>query len=108
MPGGVEHMRVIHVDPGNTLRLSGALGPLQADAVVGTLTWTLKSLGGEGRTRIKMVYVVGGHFQHDATQLAPAVEMVLGEQVGLLAAKLGGGLMPVSPSPESAEGGGKF
>jgi hypothetical protein len=36
--GSVEHMRVIFADPGKVLRMQGALGPLQSEAVLGTLT----------------------------------------------------------------------
>jgi len=39
--GGGEHQRVVFVRPGEMLRLSGALGPLQSSAVTGTMTWTL-------------------------------------------------------------------
>src|SRR5688500_10663991 len=35
--GGVQHASVIHVVPGQLLRLTGALGPLQQAAVIGTL-----------------------------------------------------------------------
>jgi len=31
--GQIEHMRVIHLAPGSTLRMAGALGPLQSEAV---------------------------------------------------------------------------
>src|SRR5688572_29973490 len=37
--GGVAHAVVNHVIPGELLRLSGALGPLQEHAVTGTLTF---------------------------------------------------------------------
>ena len=40
--GGVEHMRVVFVDHAKALRLVGALGPLQSEAVNATLTITLK------------------------------------------------------------------
>ena len=39
--GEIEHMRVIYVAPGSTLRMSGGLGPLQSEAVTGVLTMTL-------------------------------------------------------------------
>ena len=41
IPGGaVEHARVVYVDRARLLRMEGALGPLQAMGVSGTLTWT--------------------------------------------------------------------
>ena len=36
--GSVQHMRVIYARNNKMLRLSGALGPLQGEAVTGTLT----------------------------------------------------------------------
>lgn len=56
--GHVEHMRVIYAVPESTLRLSGALGPLQSEALTGILTITLEAEG--EMTRINWDYVVGG------------------------------------------------
>src|ERR1700681_1128530 len=39
--GSVEHLRVVYVSPGKTLRLRGALGPLQSLAVAGVMTWSV-------------------------------------------------------------------
>lgn len=97
--GGAEHLRVIHVAPGRMLRLSGALGPLQAEAVNGTMTMTLTPAEGdaEGGTVIKFEYVVGGYMRFKTEQIAPAVDRVIGEQLGRLAARLGGS--PVAAVP---------
>src|SRR3984893_5474554 len=40
--GSVMHSTVVYVNPGKTLRLRGALGPLQELAVTGALTWKLE------------------------------------------------------------------
>ncbi len=85
--GSVEHMRLIHVDPGKVLRMSGALGPLQSEALDGTMTITLKPVG--GKTRILWEYVVGGYMRFKPDEIAPAVNKVLAEQLDGLAAKLG-------------------
>lgn len=85
--GGVEHMRVVYAQPGEMLRLQGGLGPLQAEAAAGTLTWTLKKVG--GGTEITQTYVVGGYMRMGAEKLAPLVDKVLAEQLGRLQAKLG-------------------
>jgi len=85
--GSVEHMRVIHVDPGKVLRMTGALGPLQSEALDGTMTITLKPVG--GKTRILWEYVVGGYMRFKPDEIAPAVNKVLAEQLDGLAAKLG-------------------
>ncbi len=77
--GSVEHMRVVFVAPGRTLRLDGALGPLQSMAVSGVMTWTLTP--GEKGTTIEMTYAVGGDSRGGLKDLAPGVERVLAEQV---------------------------
>jgi len=92
-PGSVEHMRVIHADPGKMLRLSGGLGPLQSEAVTGTLTITLKPA--DGGTQIVFEYVVGGHMRYKTAEIGPLVDKVLGEQLDRLAVRLGrAGLSP--------------
>jgi hypothetical protein len=101
--GAVEHMRVIYVENDRALRMSGALGPLQSEAVQGTLTIQLKPVG--TGTRIMWEYVVGGYMRQPVAQIAPAVDRVLGEQLAGLARKLGGKdaaekREPVRPSPE--------
>jgi len=100
--GSVEHMRVINVEPGRALRMTGALGPLQAEAVQGVLTITLKPT--EKGTRILFEYVVGGYMRFTVDQIAPPVDKVLLEQIGRLAntldpASAGKALLPDGPRP---------
>jgi uncharacterized protein YndB with AHSA1/START domain len=83
--GSVEHMRVLMVMPGKLLRMSGALGPLQGEALVGTLTIELEPLGQTG-TRMSWTYVVGGFMRMDGQKIAPVVDMVLGQQAARLRA----------------------
>lgn len=84
--GSVEHARIVYIDPLKTLRLRGALGPLQGEAVVGTLTIALAPDGDSG-TKVSFDYVVGGYVRAGADSLAPAVDTVLAEQLaGLKAA----------------------
>jgi uncharacterized protein YndB with AHSA1/START domain len=80
--GGVEHLRVVYVDPPRALRLSGALGPLQASAVLGTLTWTLAEA--EGGTHLELTYAVGGFMEGGFEGIAPAVRTVLAGQMSRL------------------------
>jgi hypothetical protein len=40
--GSVQHMRVLAAIPGALLRLSGGLGPLQAEPMTGVMTWSFK------------------------------------------------------------------
>ena len=86
LPGGgsAEHMRVVQARPGSLLRLKGALGPLQSEALEGLLTIELKSV--DGATSIEWTYVVGGYARFPLQEIAPAVDAVLGEQSGRLAA----------------------
>ncbi|HKY81885.1 MAG TPA: SRPBCC family protein [Sphingobium sp.] len=77
--GSVEHARVLYAAPGKQLRLSGALGPLQAEAVTGTLTFQI-SPGARG-TRVTLSYVVGGYVRAGAARIAPIVDKVLAEQL---------------------------
>jgi hypothetical protein len=84
--GGVEHMRVVNARPGVELRLQGGLGPLQAEAVTGTLSWSLRAVG--GGTEIVQRYVVGGYVEGGADRIAPAVDQVLGGQLRRLQQRL--------------------
>jgi uncharacterized protein YndB with AHSA1/START domain len=80
--GGIEHARVIYVAPREVLRLSGALGPLQASGVAGTLTWKLTS--GTDNTRLQLSYSAGGFIDGGFEKIAPAVESVLRGQLDRL------------------------
>lgn len=82
--GEVEHARIVHLVPGQMLRLHGALGPLQGEAVTGTLTWTLKRDG--DKTMITQSYVVGGYLRQGTKALSAPVDAVLSEQLAHLAA----------------------
>jgi hypothetical protein len=78
--GSVEHMRVIFAQPGKVLRMQGALGPLQSEAVIGTLTVAMEPTKQDGATRVSFSYVVGGYMRYKVAEIAPAVDKVLGEQ----------------------------
>jgi uncharacterized protein YndB with AHSA1/START domain len=80
--GGIEHARVIYIAPPEILRLSGALGPLQASGVAGTLTWKLTS--GTDNTRVQLSYSVGGFIDGGFEKIAPLVENVLRQQLDRL------------------------
>lgn len=86
--GSVEHMRVIMVMPGSTLRMSGSLGPLQSEGLVGTLTVTLEDV--EQGTQIRWDYVTGGEARFPAAQFAPVVDGVQSEFLTGLVNSLGG------------------
>lgn len=77
--GTVEHMHVVQVLPGRVIRMTGGLGPLQAEALTGTLTWSLRAVP-EG-TEISSVYLVSGHVRGDTGSYAAPVDAVLREQL---------------------------
>jgi uncharacterized protein YndB with AHSA1/START domain len=80
--GGIEHLHVVYIAPNETVRLSGALGPLQASGLAGSMTWKLT--GGGDNTRIELSYSVGGFIQGGFEKIAPAVESMLNEQFNRL------------------------
>ncbi|HUI11262.1 MAG TPA: SRPBCC family protein [Bacteroidota bacterium] len=81
LPGGgsVRHMVVVYADPGKVIRLQGGIGPMQALAVNGTLTWTFLAEG--SGTRLEVVYTVGGYSPHGLQAMSIAADRVLGVQV---------------------------
>ncbi len=86
--GSVEHMRVIFAQPGKVLRMQGALGPLQSEAVLGTLTVAMQPMpakkNGQPLTKLSFSYVVGGYMRYKVSEIAPAVDKVIGEQFASL------------------------
>lgn len=99
-PGGVQHMRVIYIEPPRALRLSGALGPLQSEALAATMTITVKPT--EKGSRVLFEYVVGGFMRYKVDEIAPAVDRMLTAQLASLAGKLGPVAEPVAkPALES-------
>jgi len=98
--GSVQHARIIFVKPNEMMRLSGAFGPLQGEAVTGTLTIQIKPT--PTGSAIRFDYVVGGYMRFKVADVAPAVDKVLGEQLVGLAKALGGSL-PVATGDEDAK-----
>jgi uncharacterized protein YndB with AHSA1/START domain len=80
--GGMEHLRVVYIAPPQVVRFSGALGPLQASGVAGSMTW--KVTGGSDTTRFELSYSVGGFIPGGFEKIAPAVEAMLREQLDRL------------------------
>jgi hypothetical protein len=90
--GSVQHARVLFSKPGQMLRLSGAFGPLQGEALNGTLTIQIKAT--PTGSALRFDYVVGGYMRFKVADIAPAVDKVIGEQLIGLANALGGALPP--------------
>ncbi len=77
--GGVQHMTVIFASPGKLLRMTGGLGPLQGSGLSGVLTLSLDSL--DQKTKLELVYSVGGFFQGGPQGISGPVDKVLLEQI---------------------------
>lgn len=84
--GSVEHGHIVYVQPPRMIRMTSAIGPLQAEGVVGTMTWKVNpALGG---ATITISYVVGGYMRSGGETLAPLVDRVLAEQLTRLKAAI--------------------
>jgi uncharacterized protein YndB with AHSA1/START domain len=77
--GSVEHLRVVYLSPGKTLRMRGALGPFQGFAVDGVMTLSVKAAA-DG-TDITLTYALSGYIKDGFDDLSKAADHVLGEQV---------------------------
>jgi uncharacterized protein YndB with AHSA1/START domain len=77
--GGVEHMRVVFVEPGKHAILTGALGPLLNEAVSGVMDVQVKSIA--GGARLTLDYRAAGFASGGADKLAPAVDEMLAGQM---------------------------
>ena len=76
---GVQHMVVVYLEPGKTIRMIGALGPLQSMAASGSLTVSLSA--SNNGTSLEMTYAVGGYHPKGFQSLAPLVDKVLRVQI---------------------------
>jgi hypothetical protein len=95
--GGVQHLTVTYVAPNQTLRFAGALGPLQALGVTGSMTIMLTGAAGGG-TDIGLRYRVAGYASDGIKKWAGPVDEVLGEQIARLKKLIDTGSAE-SPSP---------
>lgn len=77
--GGIEHLRVTYVQPGQRITLTGALGPLLFQAVSGVMDIQVERIA--GGSRIVMNYRAAGFVRGNGAALAPAVDQVLGAQM---------------------------
>ena len=77
--GGVEHMRVAYLQPGERVVLTGSLGPLLYEATSGVLDVKVERIA--GGSRVTMNYRAAGFANGGAAAMAPLVDRVLGEQI---------------------------
>jgi hypothetical protein len=81
--GEVEHLRIIYFSPGKEVRFDGALGPLQTMAAQGRMVWKIDPA--QTGSTITFTYMVSGAVEGGFTQIAPAVDGVLQQQIERLA-----------------------
>jgi len=80
--GSAQHLIVVYVAPGETLRLRGAIGPFQSFAVESVMTWTLKD-SGQG-TDLTLTYLVGGYMKGGFENISKVADGVFAEQASRL------------------------
>ena len=89
--GGVEHMRVAVVMPGERIVMTGSLGPLLYEAASGVLDVKFDRIA--GGTHVSLNYRAAGFAKGGADKLAPVVDSMFADQVKryrVFAAKGGG------------------
>ncbi|MCF2515549.1 ATPase [Sphingomonas sp. G124] len=77
--GGIEHLRVAYLQPGERVVLTGSLGPLLYEATTGVMDVKVERIA--GGSRVTMNYRAAGFANGNAEKLATAVDQVLGEQM---------------------------
>lgn len=77
--GGIEHMRVTYVQPGERIVLTGSLGPLLYEATSGVMDIKVERIA--GGSRVTMNYRVAGFAKGGAAAMAPLVDQVLADQL---------------------------
>lgn len=77
--GFVRHMEIVFHQPGQVLRMTGGLGPLQGMGVSGAMTFTFSETGGQ--SKVTMEYYVSGAKHLKLDQIADPVNQVLNGQL---------------------------
>jgi uncharacterized protein YndB with AHSA1/START domain len=77
--GSVRHMEVLYLNPGKTVVMSGALGPLQTLAATGSMNIQLTPAA-EGGTKLDVGYAVAGYLPAGMKTWAAPVDAMVTEQ----------------------------
>jgi hypothetical protein len=77
--GGVEHMHVTMLKPGEEVVLTGSLGPLLYEATSGVMDVKVERIA--GGSRVTLNYRAAGFASGNGDKLAPLVDQVLAEQM---------------------------
>ena len=87
--GGIEHMRVTYLQPGERVVLTGSLGPLLYEATAGVMDVKVERIA--GGSRLTMTYRAAGFAKGGAGMMAPLVDQVLATQMKRLRVFAAGG-----------------
>ncbi len=83
--GGIEHLRLVYLSPGNALRFSGGLGPFQPNGVAGALNLKVSKIEGaaadKAQTKLELTYNFGGFMDGSFEKIAPAADAMLKDVV---------------------------
>jgi len=82
--GGVEHMRVVFLEPGKRIVLTGGLGPLLFEATSGVMD--VRAVKAPGGSTLSINYRVAGFARGNGTEMAVAVDQVIRTQAERLKA----------------------
>lgn len=77
--GGIEHMRVTYLQPGERMVLTGSLGPLLYQATTGVMDIKVDRIA--GGSRVTMNYKAAGFAKGGAAAMATLVDQVLADQL---------------------------
>jgi len=77
--GGIEHMRVTFIQPGERIVLTGSLGPLLYEATTAVMDIKVSRIA--GGTRVVLNYRAAGFAKGGAAAMAPLVDAVLADQM---------------------------
>jgi len=95
--GGVEHMRVTYLKPGEQIVLTGSLGPLLYQATAGVMDVRFERIA--GGTRVTLNYRAAGFAKGDGDKMAPLVDQVLADQMKRYRAYAAGAPKPDTLTP---------
>ena len=77
--GGIEHLHVTSVTPGESLIMTGALGPLLYEAVDGVMVIHVERIA--GGSKLTLNYRASGFANGGADKMAPMVDKMLSDTI---------------------------
>ena len=77
--GGIEHLRVTYLKPGEEMVMTGALGPLLGEAVTGVMRVSVERIA--GGSQLTLDYRAAGFANGGGNRFAPIVDEMLADQM---------------------------